>query len=377
MGSNDATARPDFQKHIADALSIPGVSKKKISEWAGVDPSTVTRWCQGARPSDPLEILKLLAPHLERTRESLASFERRQVESWAALTAEASPDVQAYAKETGLLASRNYAIASRIPTAPHPRECDVVFLRYFEGVWADMSRRIYNVGDLSQIVNLGDDTEAPGFDQARALGDIVRLEINRDKEIGKSIARFHAKLDLESFPYRNDSIGFIGKFGYGYRAMRAIVKQAYYAEQTNDYLGTTIPVPCKRYNLLVCIPRSCRIGPPSGLALSNRSMLKTLLELDKAEPDKVESFLWPRGRRYEMGAGPDSPLTEPRIQNFIESLPAPLQEWLEQPGDLDSYGPCIREVLTSSNSVCYLLDLHSPHPSLTAMIVWRLPPRQS
>ena len=68
MQSNPESS--DFQKELNEILKIVGVSKKKIADWAGVEPSTVTRWCHGTHPSDPNGVLNRLRPHVERAREA-------------------------------------------------------------------------------------------------------------------------------------------------------------------------------------------------------------------------------------------------------------------------------------------------------------------
>ncbi len=364
----------DFQKEMADILAIPGVSKKKIAEWAGVDPSSVTRWHQGAEPSDPVGILKRIMPHVEQARAAVASVQRTEVESWRSLYGELPPGVREYVDKTGLLAGVYTVIASWIPSSKRANECDVVILRYFENVWADMSRRIYNVGDQAQIVVLSTAADAPRFDQETPVGRIVKVKIAVDQEVGRSVARLHIQLNLEDFPYRNDSIGFIDGFGYRFRATRAIVSKRLYEKQTNDFLGAPSPIPCRRLNLIACVPRSCVRGSPCALSSSNRSMMKVLMELDNAEPDMLESMLWPRGQRYDMSSAPDAPLKAvPRISSMIENLPHSLRQALNQPADATGTDETIQDVLCSAESACFLLDLYAPHPSLTHIIVWRLP----
>jgi len=367
----------DFQKAINDILDIPGVSKKKIADWAGVDPSTVTRWHQGAKPTDPGTILKRLQPHVDRAREEVSSVRRTELESWGPLIGDLDAGIRDYVEQTGLLAGMYTVVASWIPTSLGANEYDVVILRHFDRVWADMERRIYNVGDQSQIVSFSESEEedGPTFDQGMALGDVVNIKIKVDKEVGKSVARLHIQLNLEDMPYSNSSVGFIDGFGYRFRATRAIVAKRLYPGQTNDFLGATIPVPCRRLNLLACVPRSCLRGSPSALSSSNRSMLKSLMELDNTPPDVIESLLWPRGRRYELSTTPDAPLKQlVRVNSTLEALPHSLQEALKQPADLSRSDVSLRDVLCSPDSTCFLLDLHAPHPSLTCNIVWRLPP---
>jgi hypothetical protein len=372
-GDNDKEL--DFEVAIRETLEIPGVTKKMIADWVDVDPSTVTRWCRGTHPTEPLEVLKRLEPHVARMRKEVASVRRTEVDSWRSLCGDLDPGIRDYVDQTGLLASSYYVIASWIPSSRRSKECDVVILRHFSGVWADMSRSVYNIGDQDQTVSFTDGEEGiPGFDQPKALGEIADIGIRMDKEVGRSVVRLHIQLNLERFKHPSNSIGFIDSFGYRFRATRAIATEKQYVQQTTDFLGAPIVLTCRRFNLIVCIPSSCFRGAPSALSSSNRSMLRVLMDLDNAEPDVIESLLWPRGCRHEMSNAPDAPLKRlPRMVSTIEGFPHPLQEALNQPADLTLPDESIRDVLCSPESACFLLDLHAPHPSLTSNIVWRLP----
>ncbi len=332
----------------------------------------MTRWDQGVTPADPVAVLKRLKSHVDRAREAAASARRNEVDSWGSLTGGLDHDIRAYVQQSGLLAGMYYVIITWVPSSQRDHDCDVAVVRYFDGLWADMSRRIYNIGDQSQTVSFSEG-EVPTFDQERALREIADIHVRIDDEVGKSVARLHIQLNLEGFPYRNDSIGFVDGFGYRFRATKAIVCKRLDPTQTNDYLGAPMVIPCHRFNLLVCIPKSCFRGSPSALSSSNRSMLRVLMELDDAAPDVIESLLWPRGRRYEMSSAADAPLKAvPRVAGMIENLPHPLQEALKQPADLNRMDTSIRDILSAPESTCFLLDLHAPHPSLTHIIVWRL-----
>jgi len=365
----------DFEAEIKSASELPNVSQKLIAEWTGVDPSTVTRWLQGTKPSDPVEILKKLIPHVERAREALASVRKTEVDSWASLIGDLDPGIRDYVQRTGLFAATYYVVCAAIPPpkGEDVRELNVVFVRWFAHCWSWMGRRTYNLGDQAQIVSLSDD-DPPTFGQAEGIGEIVGVDIAIDREVGRSAARIHARLNLERFDYRHNSIGFIDSFGYRYLATKAIVSRRFYPKQTNDFLGATIVIPCRRMNLLVCVPKSCVRGSPSGLSSSNRSMLKVLIELDNTDPDVIESFLWPRGLPYELSSAADAPLRRlSQVDSYIDNLPHGLQEALKRPADLTQPLPTVRDVLSSPDSVCFLLDVHEPHPSLTHSIVWRLP----
>ena len=371
----------DFQEEIGEILRIPGVSKRMVAEWAEVDPSSVTRWCQGARPSNPVQVLKGLAPHVDRVRAEVASVRRTEVESWLSLTSGLDPGIREYVDKTGLLAASYVAIAAWIPSSQKNDQCDIVGVRHFGGVWAAMERRIYNVGDQAQIVSMSPSEQSPQFDQERPLGDIVKMEIAIDNEVGKTVARLHVQLNLDEFPYRDDSIGFIGDFGYRFRATKAIATRPTYREQTNEFLGATTPIPCRRLNLIACIPKSCFRGSPTALSSSNRSMLKVLMELDDAKPEMIESLLWPTGHRHDLSSAPNAALRAiPHVDSVIEGFPKALQSALDQPADLTRTDVTLREVLCSADSACFLLDIHEPHPSLTHNIVWRLgevPPKDT
>jgi len=374
-GRPGAGGTSGFGQRIAEILQIPGIKKNQIAEWAEVDPSTVTRWSQGASPSNPEEIMKRLEPHVERARKAAAAFRKTEVESWGSLSGDLGPGIREYVELTGLLAGSYYVVASWIPSSKKNNEYDVVIQRFFDGVWADMSKRLYNIGDQCQIVSPAGDGPRPTFDQAKPLGELIGIKVRLDEEVGKSVARIHVPLNLESLPYRDDTIGFVqGGFGYRFRATRAIVARKAYSEQSNEFLGAQIPIPCRQLNLIACIPKSSNRGSPSALCSSNRSMLKMLMELDDADPGMVESLLWPRGNWYRMSSAPDAPLRHlPRVGGAVEAMPLALRNALRDYADLDDKEQTIMDVLTSEESLCYQLRLSQPHPSLTCNIVWRLP----
>jgi hypothetical protein len=364
----------DFQRELTDILKLPGVRQNTVAEWAEVDPSTVTRWLQGKTPSDPVQIFKRLRPHADRAREALAEVRSTEVDSWRSLYSDLDPGIRDYVDNTGLLAGLYYAILCWVPSSASDHESDVVALRYFDAVWADMGRRLYNIGDSSQIL-AQPDGERIGFSQERALTDITDVWIDADeKVVGRSFGQLRVQLNLEGFPYHRSSIGFVGGFGYRFRARKAILAKRN-ADQTNDFLGAPIVLPCRRLNLFVCIPGSCLRGSPSAMSYSNRgAMLKILTRLDDADLPSLESLLWPRGHQYAMSNAPDSPLKHlQRVGATIESMPHALQEALNEPADLERpKDESIRDVLCRLDSACYLLDIPFPHPSLTNTITWRL-----
>lgn len=371
MASGD---KLDFQKELADVLRIPGVKQNMIAEWAGVDASTVTRWVQGKSPSNPVEILGRLQQYVERHREEIAKVRKTEVDSWRSLYSDLNPGIRDYVDQTGLLAGLYYAVLCWIPSSESEHEFHVVALRYFDAVWADMGQRVVNMADQSQIVTLAAG-EKIGFDQEEPLGTITEVTIGSDKKvIGKTFAQLCVRLNLDGFPYDNRSIGFVDGFGYRFRAKDAILAKRM-GEQTNDFLGAPVIVPCRRLNMIVCIPRSCLRGFPSAMSYSNRgTMLMVLTRWDDANLASRQSLLWPRGREYALSTAPDSPMKElHRPASAIENMPHALQEALKQPADTDKpESLSIQDVLCHADSSCFLLDIHAPHPSLTNTIVWRL-----
>lgn len=364
----------DFQHEIEEIVKIPGLRRKKVAEWAGVEPSRVTRWLQGQTPSDPVGILRRLRPHVDKAREGLADVRRTKVDSWKSLYVDLDPGVRDYVDQTGLLAGLYYAILCWVPQSGSDNERDVVALRFFDGVWADMEQRVVNMADQSQIITLAAG-EKIGFDQAKSLSAITKVKIDSDERVvGKTFAQLCVQLNLDDFPYDNSSIGFIDGFGYRFRAKEAILAKRV-GEQTNDFLGAPVIVPCRRLNVIVCIPASCFRGSPLAMSYSNRgAMLRVLTTWDDASLASRQSLLWPRGRGYALSSAPDAPLKElHRPASTIDSMPHALQEALKQPVDLDKpEGQSIQDVLCHTDSACFLLDIHAPHPSLTNTIVWRL-----
>ena len=84
-------------------------------------------------------------------------------------------------------------------------------------------------------------------------------------------------------------------------------------------------------------------------------------------------MLWPLGGEYKLSSAPDAQLKAlPHVDSMIERLPVDLQQALGDPIDLEKKKPSLQEVLCDKRSVCFLLDLHLPHPSLIHTIVWRL-----
>lgn len=387
-----------FRGQIGKILEIPGVNKRKVAEWAGVDPSSVTRWTQGATPTNPIGVLKKLMLRAEQAREAAHSFTAKtSVSTWKSATGGMDPASVEYVKRTGLLANAYYAVVTWIPSSKRNNMYDIVAHRYYSEVWADMSRRTYNIGDISQTALLGS-RESPRFDQAREIGTAVHINILEQKrehvrdpsgdvtairEIDsevpdvrprESMARLHVQLQLGEFPFPNEAIGFIDDFGYRFRATRTIVACQADPRQTNEYLGAPIVVPCRRLKLFVCIPSNCFRGSPSALSSSNRSMFPLLMELDNIPPEQVESLLWPLGRSYDWSSSPDAELKDvPRAASMLEELPHGLREALGAPADLDEdNGESVRDIMCRQDSKCFLLDIRDPHPSLTFSIVWRL-----
>lgn len=327
-------------------------------------------------PKDPPAILRKLQPHVERARQAAArDYPRTKVESWTPLYGDLGHDLRSHVQQTGLLASAYYVIMCWIPRSEQDGQYDIVVCRYFEGVWADMSRRIYNIGDIAQTISVVEDAE-PSFDQKKTIGSNVEIRIHLDKELRNTAARLQVRLRLDEPPFLDlaDSvIGAIGGFGYRYRATKSIVDHGTEGEQTNEFLGAPIVIPCRRFYLLVCVPKSSVRGFPIALAFSNRAMLKLLVTLDDAEPDELDSLLWPIGRKYETSVGPGAPLKPlERPDTTLDVLPGQLQEAISQPADSEKGGQSIRDIICRQDSRCFLLDLHQPHPSLTHTIVWRL-----
>lgn len=69
------------------------------------------------------------------------------------------PGLKDHVSQSGLLASAYFVFRVWDPDSVERNECDVLALRSFSGVWADMSRRLYNVGDLTQTVSIGSDDD--------------------------------------------------------------------------------------------------------------------------------------------------------------------------------------------------------------------------
>lgn len=370
--------KDDFQTQIEEILTIPGVTKMRLAEWAEVDPSTVTRWTQGTTPRDPNGVLGKLAPRVEQAREVAQASTKTSVPSWKSLTGEMEQASLEYVKRTGLLATVYYVVMTWIPSSLQNNRYDVVIHRYFKEVWADMSRRTYNIGDISQTLSVGGD-EKPTYDQAQSFSPNLNLTLmvhEPESRTGPSegMAMIHVQLQLDGFPFRNHEIGFVDDFGYRFRGTRAIVSGRSPGRQTNEYLGAPGVMPSKRLNLFVCIPESGFRGTPSALSTSNRAMHRFLLELDNIPTDKYEAMLWPFGQRYDMSAAPDAHLKPIiRVSSTLDELPHGLQEALTEPADLnEKSGESVRDVLCRRDSRCFLLDIRDPHPSLTYTIIWRL-----
>lgn len=370
-----------FIDELHRLLSIPGVSKKRIADWCDVDPSTVTRWTQGTEPANTVALLGRIRPEVEEIKRQVAARTKPadQVRDWEGLLGGLPAGIKEYVEHSGLLAGNYTVIICWIPSSRRRSGAyDVVSLRYFQDVWADMSRRVYNLGDQAQIVACGGDKEVPTFREDKELSEITRINVEIDEEVGKSIARVHVQLDLaENFDgYDDSSIGFIGDFAYRFRATKAFVSVRASREQTNDFLGAPSVIPSRRFNLIVALPKSCVRGSPSGISSANRSMLKLLMQLDTAAPDEIESILWPMGRKYELASYPDAPLRAlPRMSSTIRGMAAGLQGHLNDPIAYDEPdGDTIAEVLRRDDTTAFLLDLTAPHPSLTHNLVWRLPP---
>lgn len=370
-----------FMDELHRLLSIPGVSKKRIADWCDVDPSTVTRWTQGAEPANTEALLRRIRPEVEDIKRQVAARTRpaNQVRDWDALFGSLPAGIQEYVEQTGLLAANYTVIICWIPSSRRASGAyDVVSLRYFQDVWADMSRRVYNLGDQAQIVAFGSCDETPTFKEEKELTDITRVKVKIDEEVGKSVARIHVQLDLaDNFEqYDDNSIGFIGDFAYRFRATQAFVATRTSHAQTNDFLGAPSVIPSSRFNLIVALPESCVRGSPSSISSANRSMLKLLMQLDTAAPADIETLLWPMGRKNELSSHPDAPLRAlPRMSSTIRGMPAGLQGHLNDPIAYDEPdGDTIAEVLRRDDTTAFLLDLTAPHPSLTHNIVWRLPP---
>ena len=369
----------NFQRTLTEILSIPGVSKKQLAEWAGVDPSSVTRWHQGATPNDPVEVLRRLGPHVEKARDvaaaAAASVRRTELDSWRSLVGDMDPGLRQHVSQTGLLASTYHVFAVWDPASVSGHECDVVILRYFSNVWADTSRRLYNIGDVEQTVTIDEHTDgaAPAFGQAEAIGGHARFMLKWEKELAPGLARLHVQLDLTELQVAPGVIAIIEDFGYRYRAKRAIVRGRTNVQQTNEFLGAPVVLPCRRFRFVVCVPRASVVGAPSALSYSNRAMLRSLLAFDKMEPEAIESLMWPLGRRYELSSAPDAQLrTLPHVETVVDTLPRGLQEALSGAADLENPDQTIHEVLRDPSSVCFLLDLHQPPPWLIHTIAWRL-----
>lgn len=370
--------KDDFQTQIEEILTIPGVTKMRLAEWAEVDPSTVTRWTQGTTPRDPNGVLGKLAPRVEQAREVAQASTKTSVPSWKSLTGEMEQASLEYVKRTGLLATVYYVVMTWIPSSLQNNRYDVVIHRYFKEVWADMSRRTYNIGDISQTLSIGG-KEEPDYDQAQSFSPILSLALKVHEQEPRSgapegMAMIHVQLQLDGFPFRDHEIGFIDDFGYRFRGTRAIVSRRSAGRQTNEYLGAPSVLPSKRLKLLVCIPSSAFRGAPSALSTSNRAMHRLLLELDNIRMEEFEAMLWPFGQRYDMSASPDTHLKRiPRVSSTLDELPPGLQEALNKPADLnEEQGESVREVLCREDSRCFLLDIRDPHPSLTYTIIWRL-----
>ncbi|MBI5863982.1 MAG: hypothetical protein HZB38_05660 [Planctomycetes bacterium] len=386
MSMNDAYTK--FLDEIRGILELPGVSRKQVADWCEVDPSTVTRWAQGMPATDPDAVLQKLRPRVEDARRRIASRmqPKTEVDTWDPLVGGLPAGTREHVEETGLLANNYYVVICWIPPSCRDGIWDVAVLRYFEGVWADMRRRTRNLGDQAQTVTLAQGPTVPTvpnganadpFDQERSLSDLIRVRIGIDQEVGKSVARVHVQLNLEELSYSPGSIGFVENFGYRFRARAAITSHRI-GTQTNDFLGAPSVIATRRMGLIVGVPEKCVYGSPCAISSSNRSMLKSLMELDRASPDTIESLLWPRGRRHDISSDPSGALRAvPRMATFLRSLPAPLQQHLKEEADSSQQSPMehtVESVLCSPDTSCFLLDLHAPDPSLTHSIVWRLPP---
>ena len=372
MDRDDDTAQA-FRYKLKEALSTPGVSRRDVADWVGVHPSTVTRWCQGTLPPDPAKILTLLEPHLERAQKLLTLSQSRRVESWQPLTGDASLAVRTFAEASGLLAYRNVAIACWIPESAETTDCDVHFLRYFDGVWADLNRGTYHIGDVAQVLSKSNGSANATFSPATKWGRMVGVDTKLAREVGRCVARFHIQLNLEDTPYRSDAIGHIGEFGYAYRATHRLAKHSRGSEQTSEFLGTTIPIACKRYSLLVCIPASGLVGSPRAITVTNHTVLDSLLNIDDLDDTEVAAALWPVGACYDLNVGPEAHLTMPRTYSVLNNFPSPLQEWIKAPLEPKGSALSVMDILTAPGSTRFLLDLYNPHPLLTANVVWRLP----
>lgn len=361
-----------FQQAISRLLSR-GARQTDVAAWAGVSPSTVHRWLHGhAQPSNPVAVLNQLRRHAEQLLGEATPAELKAIRSWREITPELNPMIGEYAELSGLLCGAYFVVSSWIPSPHEVDAYDVVVLRYFDDVWADMSRRVYNIGDGVQLVSRSED-EHLRFDQSEVLGDNLDVTLASTHRRWTGGATFHLKLNLARISASPDSITSIGGFGHRYRCTQALARW-HRETATTDALAVTAPVPCKRLRWIMCLPRRHLRGAPRALSVSNGRCLDALLELDNADYDTIESLLWPRGIMYELSSSPESPLQQLiDVQSVIHRLPDELETALAQRSDLGRDGDSVQEILCSSDSVCFFLDLRFPHPSLTQIIVWHLP----
>ena len=219
------------------------------------------------------------------------------------------PGFRQQVAQTGLLASTYHVFVVWDPRSVSTHECDVVIMRHFSNVWVDMARRLYNIGDLTQTATIEAHRDGwEPFCQEQAIGPHVEFKLKWEEHLARAVARLHVRLDLNEVEAKPDVIAIIDDFGYRYRARKAIVDGRVNTKQTNEFLGAPIVFPCRRFRLVVCVPKASVLGSPSAVSYSNRAMLPLLLELDRIEPEEVESLMWPLGRRFDLSSAPDAEL---------------------------------------------------------------------
>jgi hypothetical protein len=310
------------------------------------------------------------------------------VTSWRAVTGSINEGLRASIEQAGLMASCYYVIACWIPEKTRRLQSNVMIYRFFEGVWAATSKQEYSIGDITQTI-VPDNTEgggitAPNFGRACRIGKFVEADVFDDKHLagtGGSVAQIRVKLNLESYHFAPEVIGYLGDDGFGYcfAANNAILlRKPVRGEETNDFLGAPIVMPSRRLKLLVCIDKKGFVGSPKVLSYSNRFLLAKLMKLDVTPREQIDSLLWPFGKAYDDNPGPNTPLQYRGplgARNFISNLPKLLKDKLEEPLELSGAEiGSTAEVLGSDKSQCFLFELSDPHPSLTYTIVWRLAP---
>lgn len=355
------------------------LKKVDIARRLDIDPSTVTRWFKNeSLPTDLAGMIDRLLVLVNDERTRVGRAVATEVTSWLPLISTADDGVQSYVPRTGLLASCYYVIACWVPPAvEQSKQYDVIIYRFFQGVWADMSKKmVYNLGDISQTVPpKGDDWDRPNFTAVEEFGSPKpHVEIRADDSVDNSVAKIEITLNLAGQGFADNVIGFLGDGGFGYRytAKNAILRgRIPKAEETNEFLGAPIVMPCRRFKLIVCIPSNSFTGSPEVLSYSNRMLLSMLMKLDTTPDEEVNSLLWPLGTR--SGSPPLQKLTSVSAGGQIERFPKVLQDELKKSvRQEEQTGDFVRDVMVSDKSQCFLLDLDDPHPSLTYTIVWRL-----